>query len=76
MGLALDRLNKNSEAEKAYLAAIRVKDDDKTAWQGLINLYDKQGSYKLDSYRDAVLKIGQILAEAYACNPPFAIDHC
>lgn len=66
MGLAQDRLNKNSDAEKAYLAAIRLKDNDKTAWQGLISLYEKQGSYKLDPYRDAVLKLGQILAEAYA----------
>lgn len=74
LGLALDRLNKNSDAEKAYLAAIRLKDNDKTAWQGLISLYEKQGSHKLDPYRDAVLKLGQIHAEAYvytafsACN--------
>lgn len=66
MGLALDRLNKNSESEKAYRAAIRVKDNDKTAWQGLINLFEKQGSYKLDPYREAVLKLGEIHAEAYA----------
>lgn len=65
LGLAQDKLNNNDAAEKAYLAATRVKESDKTAWQGLINLYEKQGSHKLDRYREAVLKLGQILAEAY-----------
>ncbi|RJE19868.1 hypothetical protein PHISCL_07785 [Aspergillus sclerotialis] len=71
LGLALDRLNKNADAEKAYLAATRVKDSDKTAWQGLVSLYQKQGSHKLDPYREAVLKLGQIHADAddkYRCQ--------
>ncbi|GCB25283.1 superkiller protein 3 [Aspergillus awamori] len=63
LGLALDKLNKNTEAERAYLSAIRVKENDKTAWQGLINLFEKQGTHKLDSYRDAVIRLGQVYAE-------------
>ena len=66
LGLALDKLNRNDGAESAYLAAARIKDNDKTAWQGLINLYEKQGTHKLNSYHEAVLKLGQILADAYA----------
>ncbi|PLB52740.1 putative translation repressor/antiviral protein Ski3 [Aspergillus steynii IBT 23096] len=64
LGLALDRLNQTQDAEKAYLAATRVKEGEKTAWQGLISVYEKQGSLKLDSYREAVLNLGQIFAEA------------
>ncbi|PYI07843.1 TPR-like protein [Aspergillus sclerotiicarbonarius CBS 121057] len=64
LGLALDKLNKNGEAEKAYLSAIRVKENDKTAWQGLINLYEKQGSYKLEPYGEAVIRLGQLFAES------------
>ncbi|RHZ51919.1 SKI complex subunit tetratricopeptide repeat protein SKI3 [Aspergillus thermomutatus] len=64
LGLALDKLNKNEESERAYLAATRAKADDKTAWQGLINLYEKQGGFKLDAYHEAALRLGQIFAEA------------
>lgn len=65
LGLALDNLNKNEESERAYRAATRAKSDDKTAWQGLINLYEKQGGFKLDAYHEAALRLGQIFAEVY-----------
>lgn len=71
LGLAQDKLNKNSDSEKAYLAATRAKENDRTAWQGLISLYEKQGGHKLDEYRDAALKLGQIFAEEYV--PMFCI---
>ena len=64
-GLANDKLNRLEEAEKAYLAATRIKDNDRTAWQGLISLYEKQGSQKLDSYHEAVIKLGKIFADKY-----------
>uniref|UniRef100_A0A093VJB8 Superkiller protein 3 n=1 Tax=Talaromyces marneffei PM1 TaxID=1077442 RepID=A0A093VJB8_TALMA len=63
LGLAQDKLGKPDEAESSYLAASRIKDKDKTAWQGLITLYEKQGSNKLDAYHDVALRLGQILAE-------------
>lgn len=65
LGLALDKLGKTEESEKAYVAAIRAKDNDKTAWQGLINLYEKQGGQKVDSYRDAAVKLALLFGEEY-----------
>ncbi|KAL4870777.1 hypothetical protein BDV12DRAFT_43928 [Aspergillus spectabilis] len=63
LGLAHDKLNNYNEAEKAYLAATRIKSDDKTGWQGLISLYEKQGNQKLEQYLDVVLKLGQVFAD-------------
>lgn len=65
LGLAQDKLNNNDDAEKAYLAAIRAKDNDRTAWQGLINLYEKQGENKLDAYRNAAIKLALLFGEEY-----------
>ncbi|KAF7714850.1 Uncharacterized protein PECH_000021 [Penicillium ucsense] len=64
LGLANDRLNNFEASEAAYLAATRIKDSDRTAWQGLINLYEKQGGSKLDAYHNAVLKLGIIFADS------------
>lgn len=65
MGLAQDKLGNAALAEKSYLAATRIKHNEKTAWQGLVNLYEKQGGQKIEEYRDVVLKLGQIFADAY-----------
>ncbi|KAK2759815.1 Superkiller protein 3 [Arachnomyces sp. PD_36] len=64
LGLAQDKLNNNDEAERAYTAAADIKPDDRTAWQGLIRLYEKQSDRKLDRYGDAVVKLGHIFATA------------
>ncbi|KAJ5594172.1 uncharacterized protein N7459_000380 [Penicillium hispanicum] len=64
LGLANDKLNKNDDSEQAYLAATRIKANDRTAWQGLISLYEKQGSQKLDVYREAVLHLGQLFVDS------------
>ncbi|KAL2835064.1 hypothetical protein BDW59DRAFT_168364 [Aspergillus cavernicola] len=63
LGLSQDKLNHYLEAERAYLAATHIKGDDKTAWQGLISLYEKQGNQKLEKYREAALKLGQVFAD-------------
>ncbi|KAL4926922.1 SKI complex subunit tetratricopeptide repeat protein SKI3 [Aspergillus undulatus] len=63
LGLAQDKLNHFPEAERAYLAASRIRNDDKAVWQGLISLYEKQGNQKLEEYREAVIKLGQVLAD-------------
>ncbi|KAJ5797720.1 uncharacterized protein N7503_007016 [Penicillium pulvis] len=63
LGLASDKLRKVDESEAAYLAATRIKPEDRAAWQGLIALYEKQGSQKLDAYHDAVLKFGLTLVD-------------
>ncbi|CAG7918435.1 unnamed protein product [Penicillium olsonii] len=63
LGLACEKLNKNDESENAYIAATRIKADDRTAWQGLLSLYDKQGGSRLDSYHQVVVNLGKILAD-------------
>ncbi|EFR02874.1 superkiller protein 3 [Nannizzia gypsea CBS 118893] len=50
LGLAKDKLNEYDASEKAYESAIRIKDSDKTAWQGLVALYESQGPKRLESY--------------------------
>jgi superkiller protein 3 len=62
LGLAHDKLNNAEEAERAYDTAARIKQDDRTVWQGLISLYEKQGDKKLDRYEDAVVKLAHIFA--------------
>jgi superkiller protein 3 len=42
LGLALLNLNKVTESEAAYRAAIAIDQPQPLAWQGLISLYEKQ----------------------------------
>ncbi|KAJ5816464.1 Tetratricopeptide-like helical [Penicillium robsamsonii] len=63
LGLANDRLNKNNDAENAYVAATSINPNDKTAWQGLISLYEKQGGCSHDGYHKAVIALGNIFAD-------------
>ncbi|RFU29117.1 hypothetical protein B7463_g7213, partial [Scytalidium lignicola] len=60
LGFALEKLNKFSDAEKAYIAATKIKESDPQAWQGLIKLYEKQDANKIDEYQVAALKLAQI----------------
>ncbi|RQM07598.1 hypothetical protein DH86_00002078, partial [Scytalidium sp. 3C] len=60
LGFALEKLNRYSDAEKAYIAATQIKDGDTQAWQGLIKLYEKQGNNKIDEYQAAALRLAQI----------------
>jgi superkiller protein 3 len=60
LGFALNKQNKYAEAEKAYDAATETKDSDPQAWQGLIQLYEKQGSEAIGRYQTAVLKLAGI----------------
>lgn len=64
LGLALDKLDHNDESEKAYHAAAKIKDADALAWQGLINLYDKQEDKKLDEYEQAAIRLAKIYGDA------------
>ncbi|EEH48155.2 SKI complex subunit tetratricopeptide repeat protein SKI3 [Paracoccidioides brasiliensis Pb18] len=63
-GLALYKLNDIEGAEASYRKAISIKDDDRTAWQGLLTLYENQGGKSLDQYRKAVTRLCQILSAA------------
>ena len=75
LGLAEDKLNNNDEAESAYNTAAGVKGDDRTVWQGLISLYEKQGDKMLDRYNEVVVKLGHIFATACVLAfPLFALS--
>ncbi len=71
LGFALDKQNKYPEAERAYNAAAKIKSNDPQAWQGLIKLFEKQGSNRVDAYQVAALKLGEVYRDAddkYKCQ--------
>ncbi|KAH6651983.1 tetratricopeptide [Truncatella angustata] len=71
VGFASAEKNKVEDAEKAYEAAGRLKASDSQPWQGLIKLYEKQGSAKIAKYQQAVLRLAAIFHEQddmYKCQ--------
>jgi superkiller protein 3 len=62
LGFARDKLDQNAEAENAYRKATSIKPGDFQALKGLITLYEKQGSEKLDEYHDIVHQLAELLA--------------
>ena len=71
LGFALDKQGKFQDAEKAYDSATRLKNAEPQAWQGLIQLYEKQGSKKVAQYQVAALKLAEIyqnLDDKYKCQ--------
>ncbi|KAG0647221.1 Superkiller 3 [Hyphodiscus hymeniophilus] len=71
LGFALDKQGKLEDAEKAYDAATDIKASDAQGWQGLIRLYERQGSKKLAHYQTAVLKLAEIyqdMDDKYKCQ--------
>ena len=62
LGFAQEKLDQNEDAERAYRKATRIKPGDLQALKGLITLYEKQGSAKLDEYHDVVRQSAEILA--------------
>jgi len=71
LGFAFDKQNKFPEAEQAYERATRAKPNDPQAWQGLIKLYEKQGSAKVDAYQNVATKLAVIYGELddkYKCQ--------
>ncbi|KAF3891495.1 Translation repressor/antiviral protein Ski3 [Trichophyton interdigitale] len=63
LGLAREKLNEYDASEKAYESAIKIKDSDKTAWQGLVALYESQGRKRLEAYETAVERLCNIFAD-------------
>lgn len=71
LGFALDKQGKYEEAEQAYERATQSKPKDPQAWQGLIKLYEKQGSKKVDKYQNAATSLAVIYGELddmYKCQ--------
>jgi superkiller protein 3 len=62
LGFARDKLGQNAEAENAYRKATSIKPGDVQALKGLITLYEKQGSEKLDEYHDVARQLAELLA--------------
>ncbi|KAL8764608.1 MAG: hypothetical protein Q9209_007957 [Squamulea sp. 1 TL-2023] len=60
LGLALEKQHRNDDSERAYRAATVLKASDPLAWQGLISLYEQQGTLKLDEYHDATSHLASI----------------
>lgn len=59
------------EAETTYDAATRLKPNDAQAWQGLIKLYEKQGSKKLAAFQTATVRLAEIFQtseQTYKCH--------
>ena len=63
LGLAYEKQDKYEASEKAYRAALKLKDKDPLAWQGLVTLYEKQADTKLGEYHDAAIHLAEIFME-------------
>lgn len=71
MAFALDQKNRPEEAERAYLAATSLRPKEAPAFQGLIKLYERQGTNKLAGYQQAVISLARIFHDAddmYKCQ--------
>jgi len=67
----LDKLNILDSARNAYESATKIKPSDPNAWQGLIKLYERQGSQDIPAYQNAVLRLAEIHRDAddkYKCQ--------
>ncbi len=63
LGLAHDRQGQHEASEVAYKRAIKAKEEDPLAWQGLVSLFEKQKGEKLDAYHDAAFTLAGIYME-------------
>ncbi|OAA54539.1 antiviral protein [Niveomyces insectorum RCEF 264] len=71
LGFALDKCDKLDEAVPVYEEAAGVKPEDPQAWQGLIKVFEKQGSKALPKYKVAALRLAEIFRDAddmYRCQ--------
>ncbi|KAJ9646785.1 Superkiller protein 3 [Knufia peltigerae] len=63
LGFAREKLNDLDAAEKAIRKAADLKSQDPQAYKGLITLFEKQGSSKVDAYHGVAFKLAEIYAE-------------
>ncbi|KAK1779615.1 hypothetical protein QBC45DRAFT_411063 [Copromyces sp. CBS 386.78] len=65
LAFALDKKGRLEEAENTYLAATRLKPEEKEAWQGLVKLYPNlDTTNKFKQHQHAVLKLAEIFRDA------------
>src|SRR3954471_14643964 len=60
LGFAREKLSDFDAAEKAIEKASHLKPQDAQAYKGLITLYEKQASLKLDQYHDAAFRLASL----------------
>ncbi|EXJ89974.1 hypothetical protein A1O3_03041 [Capronia epimyces CBS 606.96] len=63
LGFAREKLGDLEAAEKAIHKAADLKPQDAQGYKGLITLYEKQGSAKVDQYHDVALKLAEIYVQ-------------
>lgn len=71
LGFASSKLSKFADAENAYHSATKIRDSEPQGWQGLIQVYEKQGSEKVAAYQTAALRLAEIYQAAddkYKCQ--------
>ncbi|KAF4977361.1 hypothetical protein FZEAL_6100 [Fusarium zealandicum] len=71
LAFALDKKDKLDEAENSYRSATWLRPQETQAWQGLIKLFEKQNTKKLNDYQQAVVNLAQIYRDAeemYKCQ--------
>ncbi|KAK3677142.1 Superkiller protein 3 [Recurvomyces mirabilis] len=61
---ALEKQDNFDEAATTYSQAAKSKPQDSQAWLGLCSVYETQGSAKVDEYREAAVKVAEVLANA------------
>lgn len=64
LAFSLDKKDRLDEAEDTYLQATKLRPNEATAWQGLIKLYEKQGSKKLSAYQAAAICLAEIYRDS------------
>lgn len=64
LAFSLDKSDRLNEAEDAYFQATKLRPSEATAWQGLVKLYEKQGSKKLSAYRTAATRLAEIYRDS------------
>jgi superkiller protein 3 len=52
------------ESENVYRAATSLRPKDAQAWQGLVKIFEKQGTQKLPEYQAVVVQLAQIFHDA------------
>lgn len=61
-GVSLLNLDQFAESEKLYREAVSLNATNPLAWQGMVNLFEKQG--KIDGLKDASIALANIYSQA------------
>lgn len=64
LAFALDKKHNLDDAETTYATATKLRPTEATAWQGLIKLYQKQGSKTLAAHKNATVRLAEIYRDS------------